>query len=342
MMTKSAVLAKAREVIRMRHYAYSTEDLYLGWIGRYYDFCRTLKAPLAPEEKAEAFLTHLAVHRKVAAGTQNQAFAALLFLYKDVQGRPLGDVSALRARRPRFERTSPSREQIRRFLSAVEDTPMTPLRLLVDLLYGCGIRVSEPLELRTKDVLWDDGPCGQLVLRGAKGGKDRRVPIPRKCVEPLREQLARARAVWAWDQASRPVIGVPLPHALARKYPKAPFQWPWYWVFPANAPCRDPRSGLQVRFHVLVDSVQRGVQKAAEKVELGGLITPHVLRHAYATHSREPIGALRVLLGHSSLETTAAYLHPEVDRAGNPLDDLPAEPPPPPAPGGHPPPLPPT
>lgn len=308
------------------HLAYSTEDIYCGWIARYYNFCKTVKPELAPEAKAEAFLEDLAVRRNVAAMTQNQAFSAVLFLYKEVLGKPLGNVDALRAKKPRFERVSPSREQVRVLRAAVEDTYMTPMRLIVDLLYGCGMRVSEPLELRVKDVLWDEGIHGQFVLRGAKGGKDRRVPIPRGCVQRLKDQMERARTVWESDRANTPDVGVPLPFALATKYPKAPIQWQWFWIFPAEKHCIDPRMQKTVRFHILVDCVQRGVLKAARKVGLDGFLTPHVLRHAYATHSRESLDSLRQLLGHSSLETTAGYLHPVVERASNPLDDLLDEP----------------
>jgi integrase len=322
MKSRSQVIALVRAKIRMMHLAYSTEDTYCGWIARYYDFCRDLPDDRTPEQKAESFLTNLAVRRRLAARTQDQAFSAVLFLYKDVLGKPLGEVDALRAKRPHRERTSPSREQIRLFLGAVEDTASTPSRLLVSLLYGCGLRVSEPLELRVKDILWSDGPNGQLIVRGAKGGKDRRVPIPRSCAEPLRQQLARARSHWESDRANAPEVGVPLPYALEHKYPQTPFQWQWFWVFPAQSQCKDPRSGKRVRFHILVDNLQRSVQRAATKVGLGGLITPHVLRHAYATHSKESMDSLRQLLGHSSLETTATYLHPVVDKAGNPLDDL--------------------
>jgi integrase len=217
---------------------------------------------------------------------------------------------------------SPSRDQVREFRAAVEDTASTPARLIVDLLYGCGMRVCEPTELRIKDILWGEGAHGQLMLRGAKGGKDRRVPLPRRCAEALRGQVERARQVWEWDRANAPEIGVPLPFSLGLKYPRAPFQWHWFWVFPADRHCTDPRSGERVRFHILNDCIQRSVQKAAIKVGMDGLITPHVLRHAYATHSRESLDALRQLLGHSSLETTAGYIHPAIDRASNPLDDL--------------------
>jgi integrase len=322
MKTRKEVIADVRARIRMMHLAYSTEDIYCGWIARYYDYCSLLEAAMSPEKKAEAFLVDLAVQRKVAARTQNQAFSALLFLYKEVLGKPLGNVDALRAKRPKFERTSPSRAQVKAFRAAVEDTPATPARLIVDLLYGCGMRVAEPIEIRVKDVLWDEGTHGHILLRGAKGGKDRRVPIPKICVAPLKLQMEKARIVWESDRANFPEIGVTLPFALSSKYPRAPYLWQWFWIFPAEKHCTDPRSEKRVRFHILVDCIQRSVQKAAAKVSLEGLITPHVLRHAYATHSRESMDALRQLLGHSSLETTAGYLHPVVDRASNPLDDL--------------------
>jgi integrase len=322
MKSRDDVISLVRSKIRMMHLALSTEDAYCGWIARYYDHCKGTSASLTAEQKFEAFLIDLAVQRRVAARTQNQAFSAIIFLYRAVLERPLGNVEALRARRPDHARTSPSRDQVRLLRSAVEDTMTTPARLLVDLLYGCGMRVSEPLELRVKDVLWGEGPSGQLLLRGAKGGKDRRVPIPISCVSPLRLQVERARAVWQWDQANPLSVGVAMPFSLERKYPRAPFLWHWFWVFPAPNHCDDPRTGKRVRYHLLVDCVQRSVQRAANKVGLGGLVTPHSLRHAYATHSRESMDSLRQLLGHSSLETTAGYLHPVIDRAGNPLDDL--------------------
>jgi integrase len=321
MKSRDEIIALVRAKIRLKHFSLSTEDAYCGWTARYHDFC-TQHAGGLSEEKIESFLSYLALQRRVAARTQNQAFAAIMFLYKEVLGKPLGDINSLRAKRPSYERTCPSREQIRVFRGAVEDTPTTPARLLVDLMYGCGMRVSEPLELRVKDVLWGEGSHGQLLLKGAKGGKDRRVPIPKSCVAPLRLQLERARVVWDWDRANAKDLGVSLPFSLAHKYPRAPFLWQWFWVFPAQYPCSDPWSGIRVRYHILQDCIQRSVQRAAAKVQLDGLITPHVLRHAYATHSRESLDSLRQLLGHSSLETTAGYRHPDIERASNPLDDL--------------------
>jgi integrase len=305
MKSRNEVVALVRAKIRLLHFALSTEVSYCGWVARYYDFCRKLPPKLSHEKKAEAFLTDLALRLQVAAKTQNQAFAALLFLYEHVLNQPLEGVDALRAKQPVHERTAPSRDQVRALRSAVRDTPAAPNRLLVDLLYGCGLRVSEPLELRIKEVLWEEGPTGQLVIRGAKGGKDRRVPIPAICAQPLRRQIERAHNIWESDRAHFKDVGVTLTHQLAAKYPSARFSWQWFWVFPAAGHCNHPRTGERVRYHLLADSLQRAVQAAARRIGLDGLITPHVLRHAYATHSRESIDALRVLMGHVSIETTA-------------------------------------
>jgi integrase len=319
MKSRAEVLQSIQTKIRLLHLAYSTEEAYCHWVGRYYDFCLSLPGAWPPERKAEAFLTHLAVKAGLAARTQNQALAALLFLYGKVMGKPLGNIDALRAKKPVHERTAPSREQVRALRLAVRDRRDFPAKLLVDLLYGCGLRVAEPLELRIKDVLWSEN---QLVIRAAKGGKDRRVPIPACCAEPLRTQMEKARQIWESDRKHSPSVGVTLPHQLARKYPSAPRAWQWFWVFPAANFCRHPRTGETVRYHQLHDLLQRAVREAACQTGLDGLITPHVLRHAYATHSREPIEALRQLMGHVSIETTSGYLHPLVDRASNPLDDL--------------------
>jgi integron integrase len=319
MKSRTEVLMMVQAKIRLLHFAHSTEQAYCHWAGRYYDFCLNLPKTWSPDRKAEAFLTDLAVRGRVAARTQNQALAGLLFLYDDVLRKPLGNIDALRAKRPIHERTAPSRDQVRLLRQAVEDKPNVPAKLLVDLLYGCGLRVSEPLELRVKDVLWSEN---QLVIRAGKGAKDRRVPIPASCAEPLRAQMESARQVWEFDRKRSPAVGVSLPFQLARKYPNAPRSWQWFWIFPAAGHCDHPRTGETVRFHLLHDLLQRAVREAACKVGLEGLITPHVLRHAYATHSREELDALRELMGHASIVTTAGYRHPTINKATNPLDDL--------------------
>jgi integron integrase len=319
MKSRADILLMVQAKIRLLHFAHSTEQAYCHWVGRYYDFCLKLPAKWTPERKAEAFLSDLAVRGRLAARTQNQALAGLLFLYDDVLRKPLGNIDALRAKKPIHERTSPSREQVRTLRLAITDRPNLPARLLVDLLYGCGLRVSEPLELRVKDILWSEN---QLVIRAGKGAKDRRVPIPASCVNPLRNQMETARRVWDQDRKQSPGVGVSLPFQLARKYPGAPFAWQWFWIFPAANHCAHPRSGETVRYHILHDLLQRAVREAACKVGLDGLVTPHVLRHAYATHSRESLDSLRELMGHASIVTTAGYLHPNIVKATNPLDDL--------------------
>ena len=319
MKTLHEVIGMVRTRVRTLHFSYSTEQCYCGWISRYYSYCLRLSARLPPEKKAELFLSYLATASRISARTQNQALSAVLFLYKEVLRKPLGEIDALRAKNYRHERTAPSREQVEMLRRAVVNKPNTPTLLLVDLLYGCGLRVSEPLELRIQDILWGEN---HLVIRAAKGAKDRRVPLPHSCVEPLRTQVAHARTVWEADQCRQPKIGVTLPHALERKSPTAPFSWSWFWVFPAGGPCQSPYTGKPVRYHLLHDALQRAVREAATKVGLQDFLTPHTLRHAYATHSRESVETLRELMGHVSIETTSGYRHPEVNHATNPLDDL--------------------
>jgi len=313
------VIEMVRTRVRSIHFAYSTEQTYCHWTARYYSYCLRLPWSMPPEKKAEAFLSYLATGVRLSARSQNQAFSALLFLYKEVLHRPLGGVDALRAKDYRHERTAPSRDQVQALRRAVVDRPHTPSRLLVDLLYGCGLRVKEPLELRIQDILWEEN---HLVIRAAKGFKDRRVPLPKCCIEPLRAQVTQASKVWEFDRQKHPEVGVTLPNSLERKYPTAAFSRQWFWVFPAAEHCRSPYTGKPVRYHLLHDALQRVVREAATRIGLQDFITPHVLRHAFATHSRESIEALRQLMGHVSIETTSGYRHAVVDKATNPLDDL--------------------
>ena len=320
MQTKHEVLQVVANKVRVRGFSLRTEEAYTYWIGQYYDFVFKLPATFTPEQRAEAFITHLAVKKDVAASTQNQAFAALLFLYKDVKGQPLKEVNALRAKRPEYIREAPSRDEVKRLLGALKDTPLVPAGLLARLLYGCGLRVQEPLDLRIKDVKLTDS---LLHLRGAKGGKDRMVPIPCSLIEPLRAQIERARRVWQWDRAHRPDIGVSLPHQLARKYPNAPFDWGWFWVFPSGNYCQHPRQpGLTVRWRLHEAALQRAVSEARARAGIATRITPHVLRHGYATHSVEDPRTIQAVMGHSQLETTMGYIHRTAASARSPLEAL--------------------
>lgn len=256
----------------------------------------------------EGFLSSLA-KADFSATTQNQAFNALLFLCRECLKVDLKNINALRAKRPQMVRVCPNRKDTDALLQNVTDFSGYPTRLIVHLIYGAGLRVNEPLNLRTKDV---DLDAGVLTLRGAKGGKDRRVPIPPTLLQALAEQLKVARRVWEGDQDRK--IPVPLPGRLAKKYPSAPFSWAWAWVFPAHGTCMDPRAGSICRWRCHEANVQRTVKAAVRRLGLDETITPHNLRHAYATHTLDAganIRALQSALGHKNLETTMIYTHAE-------------------------------
>lgn len=265
----------------------------------------------------EEFLTQLA-RQDVAAATQNQAFCALLFLYREVLGVTLGKVNSMRAKKPVHLRYAPEVDEVRALLAATKDVGSYPTRLIVRLLYGCGLRVSEPLNLRVRDVLLSES---KLVIRSAKGGKDRFVAIPCSLVPELRAQLEFARGVGERDRVAK--VPVVLPGLLAKKYPHWQFSAKWAWVFPSHKPCVHPRSGEVVRWRCHEVNVQRCVRDAARPLGLD--VTPHHLRHAYATHclngGQNP-RAIQEAMGHSSLETTMGYMHAEAMGVRSPLEVL--------------------
>ena len=203
-------------------------------------------------------------------------------------------------------------------LAAVGDQAGYPTRLVAHLLYGAGLRVTEPLELRLKDV---DLAARRLVIRGAKGGKDRVVELPRMLVESVGAQVRVAQAVWRGDAAAG--LPVAMPGLLATKSPKMALTEAWAWVFPAHQPMKHPRTGKRVRWRMHESNVQRAVRAAAERTGLAGKVTPHVLRHCYATHAHEagaPARNLQEAMGHTQLETTMRYLTPSAAGVRSPLD----------------------
>lgn len=316
-MTTDQAVEKLIGVARRQHKALETERSYAGWLRRYCRFVIERRPPGGSIQRVEAFLTQLA-KQNVSASTQNQAFNALVFFYKDVLEEPLGNVDALRATRPAQLRHAPNVKDTADLLRAVKDVAGYPTRLIVRLLYGCGLRVSEPLNLRVKDVSFEDS---RLFILGAKGRKDRVVALPCAVVEELRGQMVYARTLWQRDQSMR--VPVEMPHQLAAKYPEYQFAWPWAWVFPAHQPCRHPRTGAMVRWRCHEANVQRAVREARR--ELGIAVTPHELRHAYATHSLNRgvnIKALSEAMGHAQIETTAGYCHAEALSVPSPLEVL--------------------
>jgi integron integrase len=314
-MTPEQAVQKLRDVIRRKHLSLSTEQSYGGWLRRYCSYVKKLPAEVPSEQRLERFLTALA-KEDVSASTQNQALNAMLFFYREVLGMELAKVQGLRARRPQQVRRAPTREEIARLLKTIQAEADFVPSLVVRLLYGCGLRVSEPLNVRIRDV---DLEAGQLTIRGAKGGKDRVVPIPCAVAEDLREQVASAGVVWRRDQLNH--VPVALPGQLAVKYPEAQYDWSWAWLFPARQPCVDKRKGRLVRWRFHEANIQRAVRRACRKSGLS--ILPHELRHAYATHCLNGGAnprAIQEVMGHKSLETTMGYLHAEALGVRSPLD----------------------
>lgn len=313
-------LAECRDAIRLRHLAISTEETYLGWLLRYMEWLTAHGRDFATSElRIAGYLTSMA-HRGVTASTQNQAFNAILFFYRHVLREDLKDINALRAKRPAHIRTAPSREIVKLLLDNVKDVHGYPTRLVTFLLYGCGLRVSEPLNLRIKDI---DLAGSKLIIRGAKGGKDRKVTIPCSLVPAIQRQMRAARVQWEADQ----VAGMPveIPGGLARKYPRAPFSWQWAWFLPSRSTCQHPRTEETVRFRMHEANVQRAVKAVAQSHDLEGTLTPHNLRHAFADHTLQQGGNIRDLqavLGHAHLNTTMIYVHAEAERLRSPLDAL--------------------
>ena len=310
-------IERLRSVLRRQHKALSTESNYIHWLRHYVSALHGLPDSLSSEQKLERFLTDLARHRDLSASSQNQALNAILFFYKEVLGQPLQGIDALRAKRPVHLRHAPTVEETRALLQTVRDAAGYPTNLIARLLYGCGLRVAEPLNLRIKDVNLERL---SLVIVGAKGGKDRVVSLPRSLSQELVQQMEFARAVWQRDKQN----GIPLmlPLGLARKYPDYQFAWPWAWLFPAHYTCRHPRTRATVRYRMHEANVQRAIKHARHK--LGISVLPHELRHGYATHCLERgtnPRAIQQVMGHNSLETTMGYLHAEALSVSSPLDE---------------------
>jgi integron integrase len=257
----------------------------------------------APE--VAEFLSHLARERDVSASTQNQALNALVFLYGVVLRQPLGDLGEwARVTRPARLPTVLGRQEMARMLAVVAGE----YQLAVRLMYGSGLRLLDLARLRVKDLSLERR---QILVRDGKGFKDRVTMVPEALAAGVQEQLARARVVYEEDRRAG-VAGVWLPEALARKYPNAPLEWAWFWVFPARGLSRDPETGTLRRHHVLEDNVQRAVKLAAARAGLDKRVTTHTLRHSFATHLLEggtDIRTVQELLGHRSVETTQIYTH---------------------------------
>lgn len=318
---KPRLLEEVRAVARMRHLSIRTEQAYIQWIRRFILFHRKRYPREMGEAEIRAFISHLAVEGGITASTQTVALSALLFLYRDVLKKELPYVSNIeRARKPKRLPVVFTRDETRRILANLEGTYW----LIGGLLYGSGLRLMECLRLRVKDI---DFTYGQITVRDGKGEKDRVTMLPAKLKQPLTRHFQKVRLLHEEDLAAG-CGEVFLPYALARKYPNAPMQWGWQYVFPSNNRSLDPRSGKERRHHVADSTVQTAVKKAMQKAKILKHGSCHTLRHSFATHLLEKgydIRTVQELLGHKDVRTTMIYTH-VLNRGGkgvvSPVDEV--------------------
>jgi len=297
--------AQVRSEMRLRHYSLRTEKSYLYWMRHFLGFHDKDDPLMLDVAAVREFLSHLAEGRQVSASTQSQALNALVFLYEQVLRRPLGDIGEFsRAKKPKKLPVVLSSDEVRRLLSGLRGSYV----LIGGLLYGSGLRLMECLRLRVKDVDFD---LGQIVVRDGKGQKDRITMLPERYREPLRAHLEKVRGLHTEDLGGG--LGeVWMPPALARKYPSAGREWGWQYVFPAAGIGVDPDSKKVRRHHVHERAVQQAIREAARRAGLTKPVSPHTLRHSFATHLLEAgydIRTVQELLGHSDVSTTMIYTH---------------------------------
>jgi integron integrase len=320
-MSSKRLLDVMTERLALRHSSERTVEVYTYWVRRYVRFHGGRHPRQMAEAEVTAFLSHLASERRVAASTQNQALAALLFLYREVFGTRVGWLDAMvRAKRPARRPTVMSLDEVRRVLEAMDGVK----RVVAMVLYGSGLRLMEACALRVKDV--DLDRC-ELTIRQGKGGRDRLTMLPATLVPVLARHVERVKALHRGDLAAGRG-GVALPDAMARKTPSAVFHLRWQWLFPATRSYRDPVSGRMVRHHLHESVIQRAVARAAQDAEVGKRVTCHTFRHSFATHLLEAgydIRTVQELLGHRDVSTTMIYTH-VLNKGGrgvrSPLDGL--------------------
>jgi integron integrase len=318
------LLESARQRLRLLHKSFHTERQYCSWISAYITYCNRDEPDKSkwrhPKDcgaaEVEAFLTHLAIDKEVAASTQNQAFSALTFFYRDIIEQPLENVKAVRAKQPTTMPAVFSREEAVAVINEIENDTM---QTMAKLLYGSGLRLMECVRLRIKDV---DFQRDQILVRNGKGHKDRYTILVENVVEPLRRQIAYAQALHAKDVAQG-YGHVYLPYALAHKWPNASTDPRWYWVFPSRNLSTDPRSGRKQRHHLSPSALQNAVRNAIRAVGIPKHALCHTFRHSFATHLLESgqfqLQEVQALLGHKNIQVTQRYLH-VMKKKANPLN----------------------
>jgi integron integrase len=307
-----------RDKIRLKQYSYKTEKAYLDWIKRFIRFHKLRHPKDMGKVEIEYFLTYLA-KSGVSASTQNQALAAILFMYREMLDTTFTDIRAMRAKRSTYVPTVLSTEEVRRVLCRLTGV----YHIIGYLLYGSGLRLMECLRLRVKDI---DFELYTITLHETKSNRDRVTVLPQAVLEPLRLHLAKVKVQHDQDLANG--FGrVALPGALARKHPNAEYEWGWQYVFPASRLSTDPRSGAVQRHHLYETSVQKAIHRAAQEAGIAKPVGPHTFRHSFATHllqSGTDIRKIQEILGHKDLKTTMVYTHVAGFGAGvkSPLDGL--------------------
>mgnify|MGYP000063311107 CR=1 FL=1 len=313
------LLDQVREAIRIKHYSYRTEESYVAWIRRFILFHHKRHPKDMGTAEITAFLSHLAIDEQVAASTQNQALSALLFLYRTVLKQELeGTIDALRAKRSSYLPTVLTKEEVLAVVSSLSGV----YQLLVQVLYGSGLRLTESLQLRVKDI---DFAQHQIAVRDAKGRENRVTMLPVSLVTPLQTHLQQVKRLWQQD-LDRGYGSVYLPFALERKYGHAERDWVWQFVFPAERFSKDPRSGIVRRHHLHETGLQRALKQAVRAACLEKRVSCHTFRHCFATHLLQngyDIRTVQELLGHKDVKTTMIYTH-VLNRGGqgvrSPLD----------------------
>ena len=321
-MNRNELGRRLRERIRLQGKSRETAKSYWSWVVRFLDFNKSqgVGSETKAERAVERFLTHLANREHVAANTQNQAFSAICYLYREVLDRPLENVSALRSKRPNRTRDVCSVQDMQEILARLSGLNLLGIRML----YGCGLRIGELVALRIKDL---DVNRRQIHIWDAKGSKDRLVQFPEILRQAVALQIESVKSIWKNDVAGK-LGGVSLPFAFGRKSPRSRLDLAWYWLFPSDHYSRDPDTGNLYRHHRDPSGFSKALKQSVIDAEIPKRITAHCIRHSFATHCLDdgmPIHVLKELMGHNDIATTETYLHVTEDgvtAARSPLESL--------------------
>jgi integron integrase len=299
------LLDQVRDLIRLKHYSIRTEKSYVSWIKRFIIYHNKRHPEDMREKEIEKFLTHLAVDLNVASSTQNQAFNALLFLYREVLNIDLKNtINAVRAKKPQRVPTVMTKSEALKVIGAMDGIQ----KLMTMLIYGSGLRQMECIRLRVKDI---DFAMNQIVVRDGKGAKDRVTVLPKNVKSDLNAHLEKVKLLHK-DDLSKGYGRVYLPNALERKYKSANREWGWQYVFPSKSLSKDPRTGIIRRHHIHESTLHKAVKISVRLARINKQVSCHTFRHSFATHLLEDgydIRTVQELLGHKDINTTMIYTH---------------------------------